>query len=138
MPKYLIHASYTREGAEGVRTNGGTSRRDAVAKTAESLGGSLEGFYFAFGDYDAEVIVDLPDNEAAAAVAMTVNAAGGATAKTTVLLTPEQGIFCAPPVAPFRTRERLATAWYLRINAGVLCSDVFSLATRNSSSSSTS
>jgi uncharacterized protein with GYD domain len=90
MPKYLIHASYTREGAEGVRTNGGTSRRDAVAKTAESLGGSLEAFYFAFGDYDAEVIVDLPDNEAAAAVAMTVNAAGGATAKTTVLLTPEQ------------------------------------------------
>jgi uncharacterized protein with GYD domain len=90
MPKYLIHASYTREGVEGVRTNGGTSRRDAVAKTAESLGGSLEAFYFAFGDYDAEVIVDLPDNEAAAAVAMTVNAAGGATAKTTVLLTPEQ------------------------------------------------
>jgi len=36
------------------------------------------------------VIVDLPDNEAAAAGAMTVNAAGGATAKTTVLLTPEQ------------------------------------------------
>ena len=90
MPKYLIHASYTREGVEGVRANGGTSRRDAVAKTAESLGGSLEVFYFAFGDHDAEVIVDLPDNEAAAAVAMTVTAAGGATAKTTVLLTPEQ------------------------------------------------
>jgi len=36
------------------------------------------------------VIVDLPDNESAAAVALTVNAAGGATAKTTVLLTPEE------------------------------------------------
>jgi uncharacterized protein with GYD domain len=90
MPKYLIHASYTREGVEGVRTSGGTSRRDAVAQTAQSLGGSLEAFYFAFGDHDAEVIVDLPDNEAAIAVAMTVNAAGGAAVKTTVLLTPEQ------------------------------------------------
>jgi uncharacterized protein with GYD domain len=90
MPKYLIEASYTREGIEGVRANGGTSRRDAVAQTAESLGGSLEAFYFAFGDHDAEVIVDLPDDEAAAAIAMTVNAAGGAAVRTTVLLTPEQ------------------------------------------------
>jgi uncharacterized protein with GYD domain len=90
MPKYLIHASYSREGAEGVRTAGGTSRRDAVAETARSLGGQLESFYFAFGANDAEVIVDLPDNEAAMAVALTVNSAGGATVSTTVLLTPEQ------------------------------------------------
>ena len=46
MPKYLIQASYTREGVEGVRSKGGTSRRDAVAETASSLGGQLEGFYF--------------------------------------------------------------------------------------------
>jgi uncharacterized protein with GYD domain len=90
MPKYLIEASYTREGVEGVRSKGGSSRRDAVAETAKSLGGQLEAFYFAFGDHDAVVIADLPDNEAAAAIALSVNAAGGATVKTTVLLTPEQ------------------------------------------------
>jgi uncharacterized protein with GYD domain len=54
------------------------------------LGGQLESFYFGFGDRDAYVILDVPDDEAAAAVAMTVNAAGGATVRTTVLLTPEQ------------------------------------------------
>ena len=90
MPKYLVQASYTREGVEGVRSKGGSSRRDAVAETARSLGGNLESFYFAFGDHDAYVIVDLPDNEAAAAVALTVNAAGGAATKTTVLLSAEQ------------------------------------------------
>ena len=90
MPKYLIEASYTREGVEGVRAKGGSSRRDAVAETARSLGGEVESFYFAFGDHDSYVVVDLPDNEAAAAVAMTVNAAGGAAVKTIVLLTPEQ------------------------------------------------
>jgi uncharacterized protein with GYD domain len=90
MPKYLIQASYTPEGVEGVRTKGGTSRRDAVADTTKSLGGELESFYFGFGDHDAYVVVDLPDNEAAAAVALTVNAAGGASAHTVVLLTPEQ------------------------------------------------
>ena len=90
MPKYLIEASYTMKGVEGIRSKGGTSRRDAVADAVSSQGGNLEGFYFGFGDRDAFVIADLPDNEAAAAIALTVNAAGGATTKTTVLLTPEQ------------------------------------------------
>jgi uncharacterized protein with GYD domain len=90
MPKYMIHASYTLEGVRGVRSKGGSSRRDAVAQTVESAGGTLECFYFAFGDADAVVIADLPDNEAAAAVALTVNGAGGATTQTWVLLTPEE------------------------------------------------
>jgi len=90
MPKYLFEASYTTEGAKGVQSAGGSSRRDAVARVAESAGGTLEGFYFAFGEADAYVIVDLPDNEAAAAVAIAVDTGGGATVKTTVLLTPEE------------------------------------------------
>jgi uncharacterized protein with GYD domain len=90
MPKYLIAANYSPQGIEGVKSKGGSSRRDAVANTVEGLGGKLESFYFGFGEHDAYVTVDLPDNQAAAAVALTVNAAGGATASTTVLLTPEE------------------------------------------------
>ena len=90
MPKFLIEASYTLEGVQGLRSAGGSSRRDAVAHALESAGGSLEHFYFAFGDSDAYVIVDLPDAEAAAAVALTVNSAGGATTKTVLLMTPEE------------------------------------------------
>jgi len=90
MAKYLVEASYTREGVAGVQAKGGSSRRDAIAAMAEGLGGQLESLYFAFGDHDVFVVVDLPDNEAAAAVALAVSAAGGATVKTTVLLTPEQ------------------------------------------------
>jgi uncharacterized protein with GYD domain len=90
MPKFLLEASYTLEGVKGVQSAGGTSRRDAVAQVAESVGGRLESFHFAFGDRDAYVIVDLPDNESAAAVAITVNATGGATVRTLVLLTPEE------------------------------------------------
>ena len=90
MPKFLIEASYTLDGVKGVQSAGGTSRRDAVAAVADSVGGKLESFYFAFGDSDAYVVVDLPDNESAAAVALTVNSSGGATLKTTVLLTPDE------------------------------------------------
>ncbi len=90
MSKFLFEASYTTDGIKGVQSAGGSSRRDAVAAVAESVGGKLESFYFAFGERDAYVVVELPDNESAAAVALTVNAAGGATVKTVVLLTPEE------------------------------------------------
>jgi uncharacterized protein with GYD domain len=90
MPKFLFEASYTLEGAKGVQSAGGSSRRDAIAAVAESVGGKLESFYFAFGDPDAYVVVDLPDNESAAAVAIAVNTGGGATVKTVALLTPEE------------------------------------------------
>jgi uncharacterized protein with GYD domain len=90
MPKFLIEASYTLEGVKGVQSKGGSARRDAVAAMAEGMGGRMESFHFGFGESDAIVIVDLPDNESATAVALAVNASGGATVRTTVLLTPEE------------------------------------------------
>jgi len=90
MPKFLIQASYTDAGVKGLQSAGGSSRRDAVSQALEGVGGSLESFHFGFGEHDAYVIAEMPDNEAAAAVALTVNASGGATTKTIVLLTPEE------------------------------------------------
>jgi uncharacterized protein with GYD domain len=90
MPKYLFEASYTAEGVKGVQSAGGSSRRDVVAHAAEGVGGSLESFHFAFGDHDAYVVCDLPNNESAASIAMTVNSSGAVSVKTVVLLTPEE------------------------------------------------
>ncbi len=102
MPKFLFEASYTLGGIRGLQSAGGSSRRDAVSKVAESVGGQLEAFYFGFGDHDAYVIVDLPDNESATAVALTVNAAGGATVKTVVLMTPEEVDAAAQRSVPYQ------------------------------------
>src|SRR3989440_9500812 len=102
MPKYLIEASYTLDGVKGVQSAGGSSRRDAVAQVAESVGGRLESFYFAFGDRDVYTVVDLPDNESAAAVALTVNTAGGATVRTVVLMTPEEADSAAKRSVDYR------------------------------------
>ena len=90
MPKFLFEASYTADGIKGIQGEGGTGRRDAVAQVAQSVGGQLESFYFAFGESDAYEVVDLPDNESAAAVALTVNSVGAVSVKTVVLLTPEE------------------------------------------------
>lgn len=89
MPKYLIQANYTAEGLKGLLKKGGTSRREAIQTMAKAQGGSLESLHFAFGDSDVYAIIDMPDNISTASVAMTVSASGAVSAKTVVLLTPE-------------------------------------------------
>ena len=90
MPRFLFEASYTVEGLKGLRRQGGSGRQEAVAKAAQSVGGRLEHFYFAFGDHDAFAVADLPDNQSAAAFALAVSEAGAASVRTMVLLTPEE------------------------------------------------
>jgi uncharacterized protein with GYD domain len=90
MAKYLIQANYVGDGIKGLLREGGTSRRKVVDELLASVGGKVESFYYAFGDVDAFVIVDVPDNVTAAAVALTVGASGAVTLKTTVLMTPEE------------------------------------------------
>ena len=90
MPKYLIEASYSAEGAKGIVKKGGTARRAEVQKMVESLGGRLEVFYFVFGENDVHVILDLPENLTAAAISLGVMSSGAARIRTSVLLTPEE------------------------------------------------
>lgn len=88
--KYLWAVSYTKAGMEGLLKEGGTSRRTTIEKLAANMGGRIESFHFAFGEYDAYIIAEFPSDVDAAAVALTVGAAGAATVKTITLLTPEQ------------------------------------------------
>jgi uncharacterized protein with GYD domain len=90
MPKYLIEASYTAEGAKGVLKDGGTKRRQAAEQAIKTAGGKVEAFYFAFGDSDAFLIVDAPDHATLAAASLAVSASGAVRLKTVVLLTPEE------------------------------------------------
>ena len=90
MANYLVIANYSAEGIKGVMKNGGTARVDAVKKMVEGLGGTVQSFHFAFGAEDAYVIVELPDNIAAASIGMAVSSSGLTSVKTVVLLTPAE------------------------------------------------
>ena len=91
MPKYLIQANYSGEGVKGLLKEGGTSRRAAVEKLTQSLGGTLEAFYYAFGETDLFIIAELPDNASMTAIGLTVNASGALSKfSTTVLISPEE------------------------------------------------
>lgn len=90
MPRFHIAVSYTPEGMKGVLAKGGSARREMVEKMLTDVGGTVESFDFAFGSDDAILIVDAPDQVTVAAITMMVGAAGAATCRTTVLLTPEE------------------------------------------------
>ncbi|MFW2381865.1 MAG: GYD domain-containing protein [Acidimicrobiales bacterium] len=87
MAKYLFTGRYNTEGAKGLIADGGSGRRQAVEALAASVGGSVEAMYYALGKDDVFVIVDLPDHQAATAVALTVAATGAVNIRTTPLLT---------------------------------------------------
>jgi uncharacterized protein with GYD domain len=89
MPKYLMKVRYSGEGLAGVMKEGGSARRAVADDIAKQAGGAVESFHFAFGDDDAFVICDLPDNRAAANLAMTVSASGRVAVTTVPLLTVE-------------------------------------------------
>ena len=90
MAKYLIEGNYVGAGVSGLLNEGGSSRRQAVESLVASLGGSVESIYYAFGDTDVYVIVDLPDNASAVAASLVAGASGAVDTSITVLLTPEE------------------------------------------------
>lgn len=91
MAKYLLKVSYSADGLRGVMKEGGTNRVRAVEKALSGVGGSLESFYFAFGQDDVYVIVDVPDHTSAMAMAATVGSSGAIDSyETVVLLSPSE------------------------------------------------
>jgi len=87
MPKYLLAVNYTLDGVRGLLAEGGSAREAAARAAVESVGGTMESFFFAFGGTDVYVVADMPDNASAAAMALAVGAGGGATTNTVALLT---------------------------------------------------
>ncbi len=90
MPRYMIVASYTAAGEQGLLSVGGSARRASVTEMVEKLGGKIDTFDFAFGGDDVFVTAELPDNVTAAAIGLAVGASGLTTVRTVVLLTPEE------------------------------------------------
>lgn len=90
MPKFLVRVKYTPQGTSGVLKDGGSGRRKAVETLMSALGGSLEAFYFTFGEDDAILIIDVPNAETALAIAMTVRASGAIESGMTPLMPVEE------------------------------------------------
>ncbi len=109
MPLYLSRFSYTPE--TWARLIGKPEdRRDAARTYIESVGGTLHGFWYAFGAYDGINLWEAPDDVSMASVALAIGSGGALKSmETTVLLSVEdtmaaltkaQGISYRAPATP--------------------------------------
>jgi uncharacterized protein with GYD domain len=92
MPFYLLQIAYTPESFKSMIANP-TDRKAAAEKVTAAAGGKVHQFFFAFGKYDAIVIVEAPDDVAVAGAMMAIAASGGFSAgATTKLLTSDEAM----------------------------------------------
>ena len=102
MSKYLVTGSYNAEGAKGLMQEGGSKRLAAATAAIESVGGSVDSFYYAFGADDVIGIVDFPDDASATAVSLMINSSGAVSIKLTPLMAVEEIDAAATKTASYR------------------------------------
>ena len=88
MPTYISLADWTGEGIENV--DGSPGRLDEAKELAESLGGEMKHFFMTMGQYDIVVITEMPDDDAAAKMALTLGRGGAVRTETLKAFTEEE------------------------------------------------
>jgi uncharacterized protein with GYD domain len=74
MPTYIALISFTQKGAETIKD--GPSRLDAAKQRIRDAGAELKAFYLVTGQYDAVSIIEAPNDEVVAKLAMRTAALG--------------------------------------------------------------
>lgn len=80
MPSYIVLAHYTRKGVEGIKQS--PSRVDAARQAFKQAGGEMKAFYLTTGRYDIVCLVEAPNDEAIARMALTLGAQGNVRTET--------------------------------------------------------
>ena len=71
MALYMFKASYTSQAIKTMVDNP-QDRSGMISKACEAFGGNMIGMYMAFGDDDAIVIAEVPNDVSAAAISAQV------------------------------------------------------------------
>ena len=88
MPNYVILNRWTQAGIEKVRDS--PSRLEAARKAFRALGAELKDFYLTMGQYDFVAIVEAPDDETAARLALSIGSQGATRSETLRAFTEEE------------------------------------------------
>ena len=104
MPSYLTRFSYAPATWAKLIKNP-EDRREAAQQYIEAVGGKLHGFWYAFGNHDAYILWEAPDNVSMAATAIAISAGGALSSlQTTVLLTVEDTLAALHKASSIRYR----------------------------------
>jgi uncharacterized protein with GYD domain len=80
MVRYITLSNFTDQGIRNVKDT--TKRADAVKEAAKKFGANMTQIYWTVGHYDLVAIIEAPDEEAAAAFALAIGAAGNIRTQT--------------------------------------------------------
>ena len=88
MPTYIIMGNYTENGLQNIEQS--PDRLEQGKERVERLGGEAKAFYLTFGRYDFMFVVELPDDEAAAHLALMYGRGGNGTTETVKAFTEDE------------------------------------------------
>ena len=88
MPTYITLLRYTQQGIEKIKES--PERLEAAKQSLRAMGGELKAFYLVLGQYDAVVISELPDDDAAAKLALATGSRGFVRTETLRAFTEEE------------------------------------------------
>lgn len=80
MPHYVTLLRYTQQGAAKIKES--PTRLDAAKKAAEAQKGKINAWYLTMGKYDAVLISEFPDDEAAARFMLSTGSMGHVSTQT--------------------------------------------------------
>jgi uncharacterized protein with GYD domain len=80
MPHDVTLLRYTQQGAAKIKES--PARLDAAKKAAEAAKGKIHSWYLTMGKYDAVLLSEFPDDEAAARFMLSTGALGNVTTQT--------------------------------------------------------
>ena len=91
MSVYLVQFSYASRSIKSLVDQPDVDHAGQASAMVASIGGKLLGYWYAFGAFDGVVLMEAPDNSAAASVAMAIGGTGEVSRlETTVLLTMDE------------------------------------------------
>ena len=87
MATFIALLNFSQQGKQNITDVSGL---DAAKQGIEAMGGQWKAWYLTMGQYDAVVIIEAPDDETAAKIALAQNATGQITSQTLRAFTEEE------------------------------------------------
>jgi uncharacterized protein with GYD domain len=88
MPTYILLSNWTQEGIQKVKES--PKRLDRIKSALRKAGGKMKAFYMVMGRYDLVAVVEAPDDETVARLALTIGASGAARTETLKAFTEDE------------------------------------------------
>lgn len=88
MPGYMIHGRFTPQGVKDIKSLPDRLKQDRVA--IQGAGARVVGIWVTFGRYDVMAVIDAPDDQTAAVVALGLAGEGNLTTETVRALSEDE------------------------------------------------